>query len=185
MNTDLMGTACFQMKLYQGGIGGRIAVENLVVGDCLLSMDKVHAPLNGGAVYSGNRCVDYAGFRFRFSLNSSQIGAPDFSSFHHIRKKAGAETVLGQNQKTSSIPIQAVYNAEGKWKSILVKIPGRAVGEGVVMISLGRMDWHSCRLIQDHQVFILINNRKWKTYWFNMRRILFRRKGNGEHLSWS
>lgn len=94
-----MGASCFQVKLYQGGAGGRIGVKNLVAGDGLLAMDKIHAPLNGGVVSSGNRRTDHSGFRLRLSLYSSQIGAPDFSFFHHIRKKTGAEAVLGQNQK--------------------------------------------------------------------------------------
>lgn len=77
---------------------------------------------------------------------------------NHCAEHSTAYGVLRNERKPGGIPVQTVDAAEDKRTVLLRKIVGKSVGERVVVIVHGRMDRHSGRLMNHHQVLILINN---------------------------
>ena len=68
--------------------------------------------------------------------------------------------MFGDDQKPGCVPVQPVDSPEGKRFSSLTEVPGNPVCQRVVKVSLGRMDRHSGRLVDDHQIPVLIDNVK-------------------------
>ena len=68
--------------------------------------------------------------------------------------------ISGNDQKTGGVPVKPVNAAVDKRLAFLFEIPGTGIGKCVVIISLGRVNWHSGRFIDDQQVRIFIYDRK-------------------------
>ena len=84
----------------------------------------------------------------------------DFPAYHHGREERGTVKMPGNNQKTGGVPVKSVNAAVDKRLAFLFEIPGTGIGKCVVIISLGRVNWHSGRFIDDQQVRIFIYDRK-------------------------
>ena len=73
---------------------------------------------------------------------------------------AGTVKMPGNDQKTGGVPVKPVNAAVDKRLAFLFEIPCTGIGKCVVIISLGRVNWHSGRFIDDQQVRIFIYDRK-------------------------
>lgn len=58
--------------------------------------------------------------------------------------------MLGNERKSGGITVQTIDAAEDERAVLPLKIAGKSVSKGVVVIVHGRMDWHSGRLINHH-----------------------------------
>ena len=79
---------------------------------------------------------------------------------HHGREERGTVKMPGNDQKTGGVPVKPVNAAVDKRLAFLFEIPCTGIGKCVVIISLGRVNWHSGRFIDDQQVRIFIYDRK-------------------------
>lgn len=75
----------------------------------------------------------------------------------------------GDEGKTGGVPVKAVDAAENKGNTLLVKIPCERIGNCVVVVPHGRVDRHSGGLVDDHEVFILVD-------------LIFQSKCNPSHI---
>ncbi len=48
--------------------------------------------------------------------------------------------------------------AEDKRLSLILVVPCQGIGQRIIVVFHGRMDGHSCRLVDHQDVFIFINN---------------------------
>lgn len=67
-----------------------------------------------------------------------------------------------QDQQAGGIPVDPVDAAKDIGNSLLVKIPGGAVGQGVAMISLGRVNGHAGRFVNHQDILIFEDDGKGK-----------------------
>ena len=154
MDPDLVGPACFQRKADE-----RTAfpgAEGFVMGYGFFSFFKVYTAEDSRIFFPGDGRIYCAFGRKGRPPGDTQIGPADFPFFHTGRKDGSAVGVFSQDKKTRSIPIQAVDTPEDKRLSLLLKIPGDPVGQGIFVVMDGRMDGSICRLIyyQDIRIFI-------------------------------
>lgn len=70
----------------------------------------------------------------RDPLNDCQISPADLPLLHLGGENCGAVRIFRQNKSTCGIPVQAVDAAVDEGLSLFLKIPGRSVGKGVVVI---------------------------------------------------
>ena len=66
--------------------------------------------------------------------------------------------MLGYNRKSGGIPVQTINTTEHKGTVLLCKIIGKAVCQGIVIIVHGRVDRHACRLIDHHEILVLVDD---------------------------
>ena len=78
--------------------------------------------------------------------------------FHLIGKNGTTQHIFGENQESGGIAVQTVDTAEDKGDILLLKVPGYCICESVFIIADGRMYRHICRFIDDHQIFVFIDN---------------------------
>ena len=139
------------------------------MGDCGFPMYRVRDACNGRSWEPGYGNVN-GSFRLirKISVYRSQVGTVNLALFYHIGKNTAAQSVFSNNQKTCGVTVQTVDGTEHKGLLLLFKIPGQPVGKGIGKVSLGRMNGNICCLIYDHQVFVLIENRKRHGRWNNV-----------------
>ena len=66
--------------------------------------------------------------------------------------------MLRHDGQSGSIPVQAVDAAEDERTVLLLKIVCESIRQGIVLIIHGRVDRHSCRLVDHHKVRVLVDN---------------------------
>ena len=66
--------------------------------------------------------------------------------------------MLGYDGQSGGIPVQTINTAEHKRTVLLCKIIGKAVCQGIVIIVHGRVDRHACRLIDHHEILVLVDD---------------------------
>ena len=129
------------------------------MGTGVFTMFKIDHALDGRTLFSGNWSSDDSVFRDD-SRGKCQIFPVDFPACHHGREERGTVKMPGNDQKTGGVPVKPVNAAVDKRLAFLFEIPCTGIGKCVVIISLGRVNWHSGRFIDDQQVRIFIYDRK-------------------------
>ena len=129
------------------------------MGAGVFTMFKIDHALDGRTLFSGNWSSDGSVFRDD-SCGKCQIFPVDFPACHHSREERGTVKMPGNDQKTGGVPVKPVNAAVHKRLVFLFEIPCTGIGKCVVIISLGRVNWHSGRFIDDQQVRIFIYDRK-------------------------
>ena len=143
-------------------------VYDLVMGDGVLAVLEIHHTLYDGAGLPGQRRA-YGALRrpygaadkgevFPADGRRAVVGIIGRFCRDHGGQDAGADIVLCDEGKAGGVPIKAVDAAEDKGNALLLKIPCESVCNCVVIVPHGRMDRHSGGLVDDHEVFILIDN---------------------------
>lgn len=84
MDTDLVGPPCFQGQTYKRAVIKRIVEHKSEPGAGVISVLKIYAPLNGGALCPGNGSCDDAFWQNR-PPGYGQISAADGTVFNHFR----------------------------------------------------------------------------------------------------
>ena len=75
-----------------------------------------------------------------------------------INKPAGADQMLGNNSQAGGIPVQTVTAAENKRLVLFLVIPVKCVCHSIIVVVERRMNRHSGRLVNDNNIFILIDD---------------------------
>ena len=159
MNPYLMGAAGFQDQGNQAV--PVLFIQNPVVGDGIFSLFKIHAPLNDRPLFSGKRCGNGAFRRRDRTLYDGKVFPCDAGNSlvgNHCGEHSSAYGVLCNERKSGGITVQTIDAAEDERAVLLFKIAGKSISKRVVIIVHGRMDRYSGRLVNHHQIFILINN---------------------------
>ena len=89
MNTNLMGTAGFQMKRKQAV--PIFTFLDLVMRNGRLTIFKINGSFNNGAGFSAKRRSDCSAVRHIVSFDDSQIFPVNFMTDSHIKKYSGAQ----------------------------------------------------------------------------------------------
>lgn len=137
------------------------------------SLFKVYAALYGRTFFAAYGSDDNASLFWRDAGKQCQVLAFELVVLYHGGKNACTDSMLCQNSQPRSIPVQAVNTAEGERKSQAGKVVSCGIGQGIVMVILGRVDGHVRRFIDDQQIFILIYNGEGQ----DGRKYLFRGRG--------
>ena len=66
--------------------------------------------------------------------------------------------MFGNDSQTGCIPVKTVRASKDKRLSLLLIIVHQRIGKGVPVIIQRRMHRHSCRLVDDDDVFVLIHD---------------------------
>ena len=68
----------------------------------------------------------------------------------------------GKDEQAGGIPVQAVDGPVGEGFPFLAVIPGHGIGQGIVIMTLGRVDGDPGRLVDHQYILILIYNGEGK-----------------------
>ena len=128
-----------------------------IVGAGRIAIFVIHLPQNQRLICTSDRTVDRAG-GICLSLCDGKIGAVDRSFFHLVGKNGTAQHMFGEDQKPGGVAVQPVDAAEYKRDILPVKVPGSCICKGVFIIADGRVYRHIRRFINDHQIFVFVDN---------------------------
>ena len=159
MNSYLMGAAGFQN---QGDQAVPVFyIQNLVMGNGGFAFFEIHGTLDDGTFFAGQGRRNGAFLRSDRAFYNGKVFSGDAGNSlvgNHCGEHSTADVVLGNQSKTGGITVQTIDAAEDERAVLPLKIAGKSVSERIIVIVHGRMDWHSGRLVNHHQIFILINN---------------------------
>ena len=141
-----------------------------VVCHCVLSMFKVHLPLDQGCAGAGERRTDRSFGRRHAAPYDSQILPLDLMTDAHAGEDAGADQVLCDDGETGSVTVKAVRTAEDERHALLAEVVHKCICQGVTVVVKGRMDRHAGRLIDDEDVPVLIDDIQGQFYRRDIRR---------------
>ncbi len=161
MYPDLMGTACLQMKRDQA-----VSVfffYDSVMGNCRLTVCKVHRPFNNGAGLAGKRRINGAGEGSHRSPHDGKILPVYQMPADHVREDTCADQVLCDYGKAGGVPVQPVAAAEDERLPLFLIIPGECICHGIGVMVQRRVDGHPGRLVDDNEVFVLEYDVQGKT----------------------
>ena len=111
MDSDLMGSACFQTK---GNKAEPVFFfQNLIVSNGAFSVFKIYHTLNDGAGLSGEGRGDGAFFRRDMSPYKAEVfpvegRVPGGFSGKHAGQNPGTDVMSGNQGKTGGVPVQTV-----------------------------------------------------------------------------
>ena len=83
----------------------------------------------------------------------------------------------GQDKQPGGIPVQPVDDPVSKSLPLFTEIPGDSIGQGIVKVTLGRVDGHASIFIDYQYILVLIHNGKRKLYRHDIPGILLLRQG--------
>ena len=158
MNADLMGTTGLQMQ-------GDEAVpvfffQHAVMCHCPFTMFKINDTLDHGAGFTRERRADRPGRRSNASAGDGEVFARDLMAARKGGQDVGTDHMLGDDGQSGSIPVQTVRAAENKRLSLLLIVPGKRIGERIVIVVHGRMDRHPGRFVDNENIFVFIDDSK-------------------------
>ena len=129
MYPDLMSAAGFQTKGDQAV--PVFLAQDSVMGDCRLTMFKVHNPLNDGAGLAGQRRIDSTALWCDLPPNDGKIFPVELVPAYHVGEDACADQMLCNYRKTGSIAVQPVTAAENKWFILFLIVPKNSYNDSV------------------------------------------------------
>ncbi len=165
MNSDLVGTAGFQLQLQVGNIP--LICQGTKMCDCRVPLQGIDAALNDRPGLSADGKGD-GPLRGCLPLHQGPIGAMDLPPGHLSRQEGGTKGMTSQQEQPGGIPIQTVDAAVDEGLSPALKVVCQTVGQGIGIIARGGMDGGVGWLVHYQQVLVFIDDGKGKGHRLNM-----------------
>lgn len=156
MNTDLMGTACFENE--RDKAVPVFFFYHAVVGDRVFPVFLIDLPLDQGSPCPSDGRADRTLRRCDAASHYGEIFSCDFVAYCHAGKDTGTDHVLGDHGQTGGVPVQTVCTPEDERLSLLIIIMHKRVRKGIPVIVKRRMGGHPCWLVDDDQILVLVND---------------------------
>ena len=156
MHPNLVGAAGFQLNLQQCAV--ILLFEHLVMGHRPLSV-LPDGTLDAKALGSADGQVDGAADRQANPLAHGVVGAADAVLRQQFFQPVGRKLVFCTGHQTGGAPVQSVDGPEGGVLPGFGQMVHHPVAQGVaVIMSRAGMYCQTGRLVEDHQVAVLIDD---------------------------
>ena len=177
---DLVCPPCFQQQFHQGVAALQEAFANRIV-SYRRSATFHNAPSHILRIRTPDRKIDGAVIVFQDPLYDGQITFLYQIFFHLTCVVVLAVCVFGYDEKTGSVHVEAVDEADFEGLSRMFHVIHKSIGHGACGMTFGRMDDEPRLLVDDQQIVIFIYWIQW--YRLRLEKAFFFRKIDADHVA--
>ena len=180
MHTNLMRAACTQPAAHQRILAK--ALQHLILRHGIAAALLDHRHLLAVILIAGNLRFNHAAVRLDIATHHGQIGTLRRLRLNLLRQRHMRRIILRANHNAAGVLIQTMHNARTDntvdARQILAMIQQR-IHQRAAVIAGSRMHHHAARLIDNHDVIILIDDIQRNILRLHIQRLRLRqRHGN-------